>query len=257
MGVYADGLVDKYWHLSFTAGPDDDVRRYEISCNRYLMNTAKAKPMQDKIAAVEAVTRGNHKGVYYSRGSFFRATLGKGLPSDMELILEAGVKLGVLPAVQAQVQAWADGALGVDCTGFVSAYHFLCGQMPLNDSPNAGCGYFRTMAVHKNGKNAMVWDFDEVQADDVMLWMTENGTETKKPGHIAMVYGRESGDLLIAESSGANDGKGHSGPRLNRKTWADAVGSGGSRHLPIGEGVIIVRTINAWYAKPNIAAWVT
>ncbi|MBI3683969.1 MAG: hypothetical protein HY235_26645 [Acidobacteria bacterium] len=248
MGLFADGLVEKYWKLSISASTEPGNRVVTVSCNRYLMNTAGYKPMQTNINQVEAAAKGR-KGLFVDHPSFFRTVLGKGLPSDMEHVLEAGVKCGALASDPAQLQKWVDKSLGVDCTGFASAYHFLCGVMPLGDSANAGCEYFRRMANRQNPGNAYVWSFDEVQPDDVMLWMRENGVETKKPGHIALICGKAPGRLLIAESSGAADQAGHSGPRLNEKPWKDPAGQPGSRYLPINEGVIIVRTINKWYPK--------
>lgn len=244
MGIFADGLVDKYYSLAAAIPGKSQV--FTASCNRYLMNvpTDAVKAMQLNISKVEAAARAK-KGVYVDANAFGRTKVGKGLPSDMEHVLEAGLASGAIPDDQVKFAKWADENLGIDCTGFVSAYHFLCGQMRLGDSVNAGSAYFRSMALRRNPGHAYVWKLEDVEPDDVMVWMKEDGHETKKPGHIAMIYGTRGSTLLIAESSGAPDGMGHRGPRLNQKEWKDPVKMS-PRYLPINEGVIIVKTINRW-----------
>ena len=43
---------------------------------------------------------------------------------------------------------------------------------------------------HQGSKkdDALIWDFDDVEEGDVLLRMSEAGIQTKKPGHIAVVY---------------------------------------------------------------------
>jgi len=248
--LLADDFVRRYWNLYASAAAPPAA----ISCNRYLINVASAntsdfavriREMQAGIANVmsraQTYSR-SHSDLEVRSAAFGRTRVGKGAPEDMEHVLNAGVTCGALPSAQLQLQQWADRHLGCDCTGFASAYFSYLGVMPVADSVNAGCHYFRTLAIRNNtASNAFVWDFDDVSADDVMLWMDESGSETKHPGHIAVIYDKRPGQLLIAESSGADDGAGHRGPHLNTKPWAEATGPRGHRKLPIGEGVIIVR----------------
>jgi hypothetical protein len=250
MGLYADGLVDQYWNLGVTTS----AGVITISCNRYLMNvdTPGVRSMQANIHHVQAQAPVRSHGIFIDRGAFARTAVGKGLPSDMQHVLQVGVDSGVLSANQPELQRWADQTLGVDCTGFASAYHFQCGMMPLGDSVNAGCGYFLRMSRQRNPQHSIVWTLDEVEADDTMLWMNERGVETKSPGHIAMIVGKNGNRLQVAESSGADDGAGHRGPRLNEKVWNGETQKADGRCLNIGEGVIIVRTMNPWYpATPS------
>jgi hypothetical protein len=164
----------------------------------------------------------------------------------MEHVLHCGVITGAVGASQVALQRWADDHLGCDCTGFASAYCSYLGLMSRADSVNANCDYFRRMALRNNTRDALIWDFAQVRRDDILLWMDESGTETKRPGHIAVVYGtRAEGELLVAESSGADDGAGHRGPRLNVKRWGAASGPRGHRRIAIGEGVIVVRVVAA------------
>lgn len=241
MGLWADDLVNQYWSLgvSTSSGP------VTISCNRYLMNGGSYKPMQDSIQGVQSQAPGKKLGIFVDRWAFLRTYYGKGLPTDMEHVLQVGVDSGVLPSTQTDLQKWADTSLGVDCTGFVSAYHFQCGMMPLTDGVNAGCGYFYRMAKSRNGAKMFVWNLEDIKPDDVMLWMDDSGKETKHPGHIAMIVGRAGNTLTVAESSGAYDKQGHFGPHIVDKTWNGVKQTAaGAKYLNIGEGVIIVRTIN-------------
>ena len=136
----------------------------------------------------------------------------------------------------------------MDCTGFVSNY-FADNIAPTGASiSNISCPWYYKLTIKNHGgkkDEALIWDFDDVEEDDVLLWMNEAGVETKKPGHIAVVYDTQvRGDtkvLLVAESSGASDGQGHSGPRLNEKIWGPIQGAPSQRTIRIGEGVIVVR----------------
>jgi len=238
--MFADDLVDQYWKLgvSTPAGP------VTISCNRYLMNGDSAQAQQAKIQDVRSQAPAKKPGIFVDGAAFTRTYYGKGLPSDLQHVLQVGVDSGVLPSDKDALQGWADSSLGVDCTGFVSAYHFQCAMMPLGQGVNAGCAYFYSIARRLHPQSFIVWTLDEVQPDDVMVWMNENGVETKSPGHIAKIVGKMGNSLKIAESSGADDGQGHRGPHLNQKMWDGTTQKKGGQCLNIGEGVIIIRTIN-------------
>ncbi len=251
---FADDYVRRYWRLPVNVRtPQGATCNATVSCNRYLMNVRDTdtsnfattiRTMQTGISTVlsraQAYSR-TRPDLQVRTGPFGRTRVGKGTPDDMEHVLNTGVACGALPAVEAQLQNWANQSLGCDCTGFASAYFSYLGAMPIADSVNAGCGYFRSLAIRNNGAGALIWDFDAVRRDDVLLWMNEAGTETKRPGHIAVVYDKRPGELLIGESSGADDGAGHRGPRLNTKSWGAVTGARGRRSIKIGEGVIIVR----------------
>jgi hypothetical protein len=245
---FANDYVRYYWNLSVNAtSPSGSAVNCQISCNKYLMNVATpgVQAMQAGIssllAAAQAYSR-RDPNLTVRTGAFGRTRVGKGTPGDMEHVLNCGVACGALRTTEAELQRWSDAHLGCDCTGFASAYFSYLGVMPIADSVNAGCHYFRTLAMRNNPGNAFVWDFEAISRDDVLLWMDESGTETKRPGHIAVVYGTHpAGEILVGESSGADDGDGHRGPRLNAKRWAEPTGRSGHRKIPIGEGVVIVR----------------
>jgi hypothetical protein len=77
-------------------------------------------------------------------------------------------------------------------------------------------------------QSVAIWDVNQIQPDDVMLWMDESGHERKHPGHIAVVYKRVEQVLFCAESNGENDGAGHSGPRFTKRPLRRIIG--GHRH---------------------------
>jgi hypothetical protein len=67
---------------------------------------------------------------------------------------------------------------------------------------NVGCGYY-----YKNAKdqNQILWDFKDIRQGDVVVWMTEDGTETRKPGHISLIHDTGADNTLFCrESNGAS-----------------------------------------------------
>lgn len=259
----ADDFVDDYWNLNVTGThPKAGPVRLTISCNKYFMNMMKpkdydtnddAKKAYDKITEKQAhVTQilgaAQIKKLPVSPAAFIRVELGKASPQDMEQVLCAGISTGLLSADHDTLQKWTDTYIGVDCTGFVSNY-FLEDISPTGMLVgNINCPWFFQTAIKNNGGKkdaALIWNFEDVLEDDVLLWMNEAGHETKRPGHIALIYGASDNGgnkvLSIAESSGASDGQGHSGPRLNEKIWGPIKGDKGARTVGIGEGVIVIR----------------
>ena len=78
--------------------------------------------------------------------------------------------------------------------------------------------------------------------------MYENGQESKRPGHIAVIYSVTGNMLNYAESSGENDGAGHFGPRLNHK-MLQGPGTHSPRYFELGSAnskVIIVRPFSPY-----------
>lgn len=249
---FADDYARSYWKLSVQGtSPAGTPVRALVSCNCYLINAANAamQARQAGILKLLAKTQSygqRHPDFAVRTGAFGRTRVGKGSPADMEYVLQCGILTGAIDANQAALQQWADRYLGCDCTGFASAYCAYLGLMSRAECVDATCNFFRSMALRNNAREALIWDFDRVGRDDLVLWMNESGAETKYPGHIAVVYGtRSGGEMLVAESSGADDGAGHRGPRLNVKRWGTVSGPRGHRTLAIGEGAIVVRVVQA------------
>ena len=75
-----------------------------------------------------------------------------------------------------------------------------------------------------------------------IMWMQSGGgPETKKPGHISVIYDSDHSGLQCAESSGAKHGQGHSGPRLTTRLFNTIKSGGGKRWWDHHTGVIVVR----------------
>jgi len=241
-----DDFVGRYWHLRVAAlTPIGNPVDVTVSCNKYLINVRDTdtsdyaehvRGKQQRIGQVRSAASARHLSV--DGGAFNRASVGKGTPGDMVHVLTMGVACGAIQhrggqaPDQDDVQAWADANLGVDCTGFASAYFISLGVMALSSITNNGCGVFRQSALRMG---AFLWNFDDVLPNDVILWMNESGHETRRPGHIAVVYDRTNGRLQCGESSGECDGSqpAHCGPRLKERNWGEVRGAAGSRYLRV------------------------
>jgi hypothetical protein len=204
----------------------------------------KSEKAQARNAVLSAARK---KGLSPQEGPFTRANCGKVSPADCEHILAMAVESGVLKPENAQ--AWADRNLGVDCTGFAVAYYDWLGLIDIERySGGASCFTLLSKAKKNNRPpdgGPLIWDLDDVQADDMILWMNEAQVETRSPGHIALIYDidRDLEILYTAESNGANDGHGHYGPKITERTWGGLNPGKGPRYLRLGKSdqVIIVR----------------
>lgn len=251
-----DSFVRSYWNLQVSAThPRSGMVNCTISCNKYLINVGAndasdyAQRVHTKQGHIgQVMSAGQSARLLVNAGAFGRVRVGKGSPDDMAHVLNIGVGSGALAGDQAQIQQWADANLGVDCTGFASNYFLSSIQSTSASVTNIGCNFFRRQAIDNNSTDqAFIWDFDAVQADDVLLWMNEAGIETRHPGHIAVVYdtNREAGNrvLYLGESSGESDNQGHWGPRLSTRLWQDVDPQTrpGNRKLSMYSGTVIVR----------------
>jgi hypothetical protein len=181
--------------------------------------------------------------------AFARVKVGKGSPWEMKHILEVGLACGKLAADKDQLLNYVREYFGVDCTGFVSAF-FRDTGMALNatgnsrDNPmNAGCRYFYDNAKTKSG---ILWNFDDIRQRDVLVWMTEDGSETRKPGHISLIHDKGgSNNLFCRESNGASG----EDPRQTTRVLGAVEGAEGHRYWvldPDGskEKVLVLRPFN-------------
>lgn len=236
----ADDFVDDYWNIS--------VGSSTVSINKYLIGGKfggeALKTKQSNIQKVYDVA--GAKGLARRAACFGRAKIGKASPDDLEHILNLGVKAKLFGEDDAQ--DWADRNLGVDCTGFAVAYLASEGYINLDKySGGVSCPFLFDKAKRSakaNGDDSpLVWDLDDVQPDDMILWMYDNGVETRSPGHISIVYDTDQDNLLCAESNGSDDGAGHSGPRLTTRKWKGKKSVGGKTYVDLdGAQVIVVRT---------------
>ncbi len=258
----ADAFVNAYWEIPIrTVRPDGAMVQFFVSVNRYLMNviptdlSVNAERVRTQQREVRHMINQSNMHHYRtpSPGLVQRVRVGKGLPSEIVSVLTAGVHSGILPGTMEGLQLWVDHNIGVDCTGFASAYFVSTGRMTLHDATNAGCGYFfdaarRYHRVSGTNQSVAIWDIDQIQPDDVILWMYENGQESKRPGHIGVIYSVTGNMINYAESSGENDGAGHFGPRLNHK-MLQGPGTHRPRYFELGSAnskVIIVRPFSPY-----------
>jgi hypothetical protein len=233
----ADDFVDRYMSL--------DVGSITVALNKYMIgadfSSAKAKARQ----AVQWTAK--QKGLAPDANSFARANCGKVSPDDCEHILGLAIDCGLVK--QGDIQAWADQNLGVDCTGFAVAYYDDIGLIDI-DKYNGGASCFALLNGAVNNNRAsdggpLIWSLDDVEVDDMILWMTNARTETRTPGHISIVYDidEDLNKLYCAESNGADDGNGHFGPKITERIWGGEQKGNGGRYVLLGKSdrVIIVR----------------
>lgn len=237
----ADDLTAEYWSVPAGDGT--------VSINKYkIAGSYGGQAGADQDKRIDALfSAAQLKGKAPRTGAFGRAKLGKAAPGDFAHMFDMALKSG--HRKEEDLQAWADQNLGVDCTGFTAAYLDSIGMLPLSKySGGVGCPWIlaqaKMAAARKKVASPLIWSFDEVGPDDLILWMFDNGVETRSPGHISVVCtAKPAGQVLLcAESSGEPDGKGHSGPRLKERPWNGVKSAGGKRYVDLnGAQVIIVR----------------
>jgi hypothetical protein len=237
----AETLVESYWNLQIY---DGEWTSRTISINRYKIGfddgTAAAKG-RDAVKAAALKAR-----LDVDQNAFFRARCGKVSPDDCDHILSLAVETKLVKLER--LQSWADAHLGVDCTGFAIAYYADQGLADINKYKGGmSCPTFLNKATYLNRASnggPLIWDLDEVQPDDMILWMHEGKKETQTPGHIAIVYevDYDAGVIYTCESNQSDDGHGHRGPRYAVRRWK-GVKSGWPRYIKLAnvDQVLIVR----------------
>jgi hypothetical protein len=249
----SDTFAKRYWALQVAVPNGAPVT---VSCNKYLISpytgatgdwVAVVQAKQDRIRALQQ--KAQAKKLSVRPNSFTRALYGKGTPQDLEHVLGMAAATGTAGSA---LQTWADNNLGVDCTGFVVAYFDSLGWMDADKYlGGTGCDTFYDMARRLNKTGFIIWNIDDVQPDDIIVWMYANGQETKHPGHISLVYNKVGNSLMCGESNGGGDGQGHSGPRLQTRQWNGETGSGGQRRLKMDQwGVIVIRAFGGGSSLP-------
>lgn len=241
----ADEFVDFYLNLNVEISESITLN---VSLNKYMIghhDSNERNAVQNAAAA---------KRLSPEQASFTRASNGKVSPADCEHILVMAVGSGVVKRDRSSIQAWADRNLGVDCTGFAVAYYDYIDLIDMGRY-NGGASCFTLLNKAKRNNRSsdggpLIWELDDVAADDMILWMNDAQIETRSPGHIAVVYDVDYnlGIIYTAESNGANDGDGHYGPKITQRTWVGKNEGKGPGHVRLGKSdkVIIVRPPGAF-----------
>jgi hypothetical protein len=235
----AEDFVDRYMNLEVEV---NEWTAINVSLNKYAIGYHESRERNAVQNAAKA------KQLAPMQAPFARANSGKVSPADCEYILTMAVDSGVVKRERSSLQAWADKNLGVDCTGFAVAYYDDIDLIDI-DKYNGGASCFTLLnRAKKNNRPSdggpLIWELDNVEIDDMILWMNDAQVETRSPGHIALIYDIDYnlGILYTAESNGANDGHGHYGPKITERKW---VGKNQSKphYIQLGKSdkVIIVR----------------
>ena len=233
----SDDFVD--WYQALEVGPTT------VSLNKYMIGADFSSPKAAARGAVRSAASLN--GLCPDPNSFLRANCGKVSPSDCEHILSLALQTGLIK--QDDLQDWADKNLGVDCTGFAIAYYDDTGLIDIDKySGGASCFTLLNGAKHNHRDSdggPLIWSLEDVEADDMILWMNTAQVETRAPGHISIIYevDQDRGILHCGESNGANDGAGHFGPQSKERQWVGEVESNGQHYVQLNKSdrVIIVR----------------
>lgn len=240
-GRTAKDLTWEYWAIP--AGDDTvSINKYKIAGS---YGGKKGELQNGKIDALLSAAMAKGKGP--RSGVFVRAKNGKASPADFAHMFDMALKSGHLK--QDAVQDWADDNLGVDCTGYAVAYLDSLGLIDRTKySGGTSCpwllGQAKLAAKRNSIASPLIWDFDDVSPNDLILWMYDTGQETRAPGHISVVSKvKTSGQVLICgESSGEPDDSGHSGPRMKERPWSGVKTAAGKKYVDLkGAQVIIVR----------------
>src|SRR5271165_3674187 len=111
----ADDFVNDYWEI--------DAGSTTISINKYLIGGRFAGAgAAAKVAQQQRIfSLATQKNLKPQTSVFGRARNGKVSPDDCSHILTLAIQTGAVK--ESELQKWADGNLGVDCTGFAVAYY--------------------------------------------------------------------------------------------------------------------------------------
>ena len=172
-----------------------------------------------ELAEYQAVTRGPAQKTADANGVALRqwflanqqriqtAGMGKGAPGDYQLALEWAVRSGHLANPSSQtLQAYCDGYMGIDCSGFATNYLAASGKRTYSSTlvrnTSAQSYYNVTDAVN---------DVAQVKQGDLLVWMKGN-LPLAHPGHVAVVQAMvplssASGNLRVVEATGAAGAK--------------------------------------------------
>jgi hypothetical protein len=147
--------------------------------------------------------------------AFIYASIFRGTPAQLEYILNVGIQCRYFKnPTQQSLQQFIDDSFRTDCVGFVSSYFRQergNAFFTLDNVANHGCGPFYDKA---KAAGSFVWYPRDIREQDVLLWMLEDRTETRSPGHISLVQSvsapPEDGgtyQLHCVESNGAQNTK--------------------------------------------------
>jgi hypothetical protein len=237
----ASDLVEWYWGIPIPGGGN-------VSINKYLINHPSTELTRKQTSIASLYTAASGSGLSPRAAPFGRAKIGKATPEDFEHILGVGSDSGYFEKLKTTPQQWADSNLGVDCTGFAVAYFDALDRLAIGKGVYSGgvsCPWLLGTARKNNSSgdsDVLIWDFDDIEQDDIILWMYASGKESRSPGHISIIYDVDSATNLLycAESNGSADKSAHSGPRYTERVWGGAKGSGGGKYIELDKGAVII-----------------
>ena len=177
----------------------------------------KKKSKAQKTASIESLVSKLRRGK--ARNAKFKineARYGKGLPEDYELFLEAALAAGMCnvgkngPPTRQSIQRFLDNSrLGIDCSGYASAYFVARGDLPQSTKDKvtrlgaAGWG-------ERKG-NERIERIGDIRMGDCLVVVKRNGKLKRGPGHIMLANGpgtAETATTLEFKPLNVHSGKG-------------------------------------------------
>lgn len=243
MGIFADAsdLVQWYWDIQVEGSKP-------VSINQYLISNSSKKVVAQQHEIMRLYGDLVARKLSPRQAPFARARIGKATPQDFESILSLGVAADYFKRQHTTPQRWADANLGVDCTGFAVTYYDYIDKLAIDRGPysgGVGCPWLLNTARRRKSPgtaDVLIWDMNEIEADDMILWMYAGGKESRSPGHISIVCDTDpsTNTLFCAESNGSPDLSGHSGPRTTRRIWGGVKGTGSGKYIELDKGAVLV-----------------
>lgn len=217
------GEFERWYHALWVANPVSDSY-LQVDIWKYLMGGQSGAYTEASI--VRDGARRADPTAYIDAGATVRAFTGKGSPEDISHTLYLALLAKKVKADNTSLQQYANNWLGVDCTGFTSAYLVYEGKL------NAPVHHLPTFFSRKA---RLRMTLAEVQSGDLVIWWDVRANREAKPagssvGHAVLIETNyQSGLFDTVESAGFNFGKGAVGPMtsgftLPEKDGVDEVG---------------------------------
>jgi hypothetical protein len=145
-------------------------------------------------------------------------------------------------------QQWADSNLGVDCTGFAIAYFDALDRLAIGKGVYSGgvsCPWLLNTARKNKSSDAsdvLIWDFGDIEQDDIILWMYASGKESRSPGHISIIYDVDPATSILycASRMAAQTSLPIRGRATPSVSGGGTKGSGGGKYIELDKGAVII-----------------
>lgn len=218
----------------------DGLTDAEKKENRALQNKIA---VANKTASLEELARRLRKGKAKDIAfSINEVRYGKGLPEDYEMVLNAAIAAGLCnvgkdgPPTRQSVQKFLDDSrLGIDCSGYVSAFFVARGD--LAESSQGNVTRLNAAAWGDRKGNTRITSIKDIRSGDCLVAVKSNGKLLTSPGHIMLANApgqadghptMEFGELNVSTGKGGK----YLGESNGSVYLCESRGGGGLQHGP-------------------------